>query len=114
MDISKLNSCSGQSISTIVPSAFSVFLEHFKPVGRISGEADIRRSPAGKWYPENLVAVFEEGEAEFHKFRYPVKSIRAEIRQRPDQCQTNAQSDSAPDVLLDVKATGWPVVDRDC
>ncbi|MBL8816329.1 MAG: hypothetical protein JNL58_09880 [Planctomyces sp.] len=86
----------------LFPEKSQQFFSHFKPKGLVTGEADIRRSSAGKWYPENLQATFEDGEGEFHKFRYPIKSVRAEIRQRA----ITEAAGATPDIVLDIKATG--------
>jgi len=91
-----------QNLKPLVPVKSQKFFEHFQPVGRISGDVELRRFPSGKWLPVSVTGKAENASILFHKFRYPVTGISASLRQRAIDSDEPAISD----IVFDVNAEG--------
>jgi len=89
-------------IKSLMPGKSQKFFEHFQPQGTVSGDIVLRRFPSGKWLPVSLSGSSNDAAILFHKFRYPVTGIHAEIRQRP----LSADASSLNDVVFDITAKG--------
>lgn len=90
-------------LKPLFPPKAQKFFDHFMPVGRISGDVAIKRFPNGKWLPERVSGTAQNGSMLFHKFKYPVTSISAQLQQRPMPETAN----SIRDVVFDIQAEGF-------
>jgi hypothetical protein len=98
----------------LVPPQSQKFIDHFQPVGKVSGDITLRRSPSGKWLPVSVTGTAENASVLFHRFRYPVSGITAKMTQRPISDSANSLSEAIFDVVANgmmgtrpVTAVGW-------
>lgn len=87
-------------IKSLMPGKSKKFFEHFQPSGTVSGDVLLRRLQNG-WIPVSVTGTAANASVLFHKFRYPVSSVRAKLVQRslPDNA-------TLKDVVFDITAEG--------
>ncbi|WP_145944275.1 hypothetical protein [Fuerstiella marisgermanici] len=93
----------------LLPPRAQRLFDGFQPKGVVSVKGQIRRHPSGRWMPVNVVADFEEGTSEYHRFRYPVKNVFAHVVQRPYANRPATPTESGTtvdDMILDVEVSG--------
>ena len=78
------------------------FFDNFAPHGLVSGDVTLRQSARGKWLPIGLTGTIEEADAEFHKFRYPIRRIAGTVSQRSFEVVEFIDQN----VIFDLKAKG--------
>ncbi len=91
-----------QNLKPLIPPKSQKFFDHFQPVGRVSGDVELKRFPSGKWLPVSVVGKADNASILFHKFRYPVTGISASIRQRA----LGAEEPKLSEIVFDVNAEG--------
>ncbi len=101
-----------QRLKPFFPPRAQLFFEHFKPNGLVTGDVTIRRTASGQWVPFDLRATVESGSAEFHKFRYPIRSVGGTIVQRSFDGVEVSRENVVLDVSLDGMAGKRPVTAR--
>lgn len=90
-------------LKPLFPLKARKFFDHFMPIGSISGDIAIKRFPGGRWLPERISGTAQNGSLLFHRFKYPVTSISAQLQQRP----MPETADSINDVIFDIQAEGF-------
>ncbi|MCA9058516.1 MAG: hypothetical protein KDA85_08455 [Planctomycetaceae bacterium] len=88
-------------LKPLFPERSQRFFDHFKPVGKVSGEARLTRNHEGRWIATSLNGSFSDCSAEFHKFRYPIHSINGTARQR----EQGPDEPNRDQILIDLELT---------
>ncbi len=72
-----------KQLQPLFPEKTQKMFDHFQPSGTVSGDIAVQRFPSGKWLPTAIDGVAENASLLFHKFRYPVTGVIAELHQKP-------------------------------
>jgi hypothetical protein len=103
-----------KQLQPLFPEKTQKLFDHFQPSGTVTGDIAVQRFPSGKWLPVSMDGIAENASLIFHKFQYPVTSVRAKLHQQPMATEAATMDSVVLDIVADgmlgsrpVQGSGW-------